>query len=106
MSMGTRDNTMSLKTTWRHTLEGYEKHLKVVKDLEKKLGVANRWEPESVEWVNAGKLVAMRKYQRALDQLEGLIVARMFELTKLNMSQTGKRTICSISSRIDEYYRV
>lgn len=102
MSMSMRDNTMSLETTRRHALEGYEKDLKVVQDLEKKLGVANRWEPESTEWVNAGKLVAMRKYQRALDQLEGLIVARMFELTKLNMSQTGKRTIYSISSSIDK----
>lgn len=32
----------------------------------------------------------MRKYQRALDVLEGLIVSRMFELTKMNRSQTGK----------------
>ncbi|KAJ3503342.1 hypothetical protein NLJ89_g8479 [Agrocybe chaxingu] len=31
----------------------------------------------------------MRKYQRCLDTLEGLVVARMFKLTKMNMSQTG-----------------
>jgi hypothetical protein len=90
MSTGMRDNTMSLETARRHALEGYEKDLKVVQELEKKLGIDNRWEPGSAEWVNTSKLVAMRKYQRALDQLEGLIVARMFELTKLNMSQTGK----------------
>jgi hypothetical protein len=85
-----RDNTMSLKTAWRHALEGYEKDLRIVQDLEKKLGINNHWEPGSAEWVNASKLVAMRKYQQALDQLEGLIVAQMFELTKLNMSQTSK----------------
>ena len=31
----------------------------------------------------------MRTYQRCIDALEGLIVARMFELTKMNRSQTG-----------------
>ncbi|KAF8515264.1 hypothetical protein BU17DRAFT_76911 [Hysterangium stoloniferum] len=70
--------------------KGYEKDLKIVQDLEKKLVVAKCWEPGSAEWVNTSKLVAMRMYQQALDQLEGLIVAQMFELTKLNMSQTAK----------------
>ena len=32
----------------------------------------------------------MRKYQRSLDNLEGLVVARIFELTKMNRSQTGE----------------
>ncbi|KAJ7275920.1 hypothetical protein C8J57DRAFT_1224062 [Mycena rebaudengoi] len=32
---------------------------------------------------------AIRRYQRALDILEGLIIAQMFELTKMNMSGTG-----------------
>ncbi|EGO04754.1 hypothetical protein SERLA73DRAFT_44436 [Serpula lacrymans var. lacrymans S7.3] len=36
-------------------------------------------------------MVAMRKYQRALDHLEGLIVARIFELSKMNHSQTGEQ---------------
>jgi hypothetical protein len=44
--------------------------------------------------VRTGGLVTMRKYQRALDHLEGLIVACMFELTKMNMSQTGKCFDC------------
>ncbi|KAF8507900.1 hypothetical protein BU17DRAFT_78031 [Hysterangium stoloniferum] len=89
ISTSMRDNTISLETTWRHLLEGYEKDLKIVQDLEKKLVVAKCWEPGSAEWVNTSKLVAMRMYQQALDQLEGLIVAQMFELTKLNMLQTG-----------------
>jgi hypothetical protein len=35
-------------------------------------------------------MVSSRRYQRALDQLQGLVVARMFELSKVNMSGTGK----------------
>ena len=90
ISSGIRDKTWSIETERRHALEEYEKDLKVVQDLEKKLDVSVRWEPGSEDWVRTGKLVTMRKYQRALDRLEGLIVARMFELTKMNMSQTGK----------------
>ena len=90
ISSGIRDKTRSIETERRHALEGYEKDLKVVQDLEKKLDVSVHWEPGSEDWVRTGKLVTMRKYQQALDRLEGLIVARMFELTKMNMSQTGK----------------
>ena len=32
---------------------------------------------------------ASHRYQKALDKLEGLVVARLFELTKMNMSRTG-----------------
>jgi len=90
VSSGIRDRTRSIETERRHALEEYEKDLKVVQDLEKKLNILVRWEPGSDDWVRTGKLVTMRKYQRALDRLEGLIVARMFELTKMNMSQTGE----------------
>ena len=34
-------------------------------------------------------MVGKHHYQRCLDDLEGLIISRMFELTKMNMSQTG-----------------
>jgi hypothetical protein len=47
-------------------------------------------DPDSVEWQQAAEKVSMRRYQRCIDALEGLVVARMFELTKMNMSQTGK----------------
>jgi hypothetical protein len=87
---GAGDTTRKTETARRHALENYEKDLKAAQALELKLGIGQRWRPQSTEWQSAGKLVAMRKYQRALDILEGLIVSRMFELTKMNRSQTGK----------------
>jgi hypothetical protein len=90
MTNGAGDNTRKIETARRHALENHEKDLKAVQALKLKLGVEQRWQPQSTEWQSAGKLVAMRKYQRALDVLEGLIVSRMFELTKMNRSQTGK----------------
>jgi len=90
MSQNRRDRTQVRETERRHALEERDKILGTVQDLEKKLGVAERWQPGSVKWKMATDLVSKRTYQRCLDNLEGLIVARMFELTKMNQSQTGE----------------
>ncbi|KAJ7015805.1 hypothetical protein C8F04DRAFT_905260, partial [Mycena alexandri] len=62
--------------------------LEVVKDLEIRLGVVRRWEPDGDDWIRVAKMAKNRRYQRAIDALEGLVVARMFELSKVNMSDT------------------
>ena len=90
MSSGQKDMTRKLETARRHALENHDKDLKAVQALELRLEIDERWQPQGAEWQNVGRMVAMRKYQRALDVLEGLVVARMFELTKMNRSQTGK----------------
>ena len=58
--------------------------------MEMEMGIVARWVSDSLEWKAAAEKVSMRWYQRCLDTLEGLIVACMFELTKMNMSQTGE----------------
>ncbi|KAG2362677.1 hypothetical protein BDR07DRAFT_1451032 [Suillus spraguei] len=82
-------NTRISENTRRHALEDYERNLKLVQALEHNLGINNRWVPEDGEWQKVGRLVANRKYQRALDRLEGLVVARIFELAKMNRAGTG-----------------
>ena len=44
----------------------------------------------SEEWERVKSLVTNAKYRRALDKPEGLVVAQLFELTKMNMSHTGR----------------
>jgi hypothetical protein len=73
----------------RHALENRDKDLPVVQELEIKLGVNTRWQTADPQWKAAAIMVGKRRYQRVLDELEGLVVSRMFELTKMNMSQTG-----------------
>ena len=90
VSLSLRDKTWTCETKHCHALEEYDKDLRVVHELEKKLCILIRWVPGCEDWERMGKMVAMRKYQWALDQIEGLIVARMFELTKMNMLQTGE----------------
>ncbi|KAG1785400.1 uncharacterized protein HD556DRAFT_1435129 [Suillus plorans] len=92
--------TVRLKTARRHALENYKKDLKIIHDLEMKLGVDKHWQPEDIEWQNAGWLVANRKYQLALDTLEGLIVARIFELSKMNRAGTGYKMQKHISKAL------
>jgi hypothetical protein len=79
-----------METKRRHALETRDNDLAVVQSLELKMGVEHRWTPSLPEWSAAADLVGKRRYQRCLDELEGLVVSRMFELTKMNMSQTGR----------------
>ncbi|KAJ7628050.1 hypothetical protein B0H17DRAFT_1150806 [Mycena rosella] len=57
--------------------------------------IATRWVPESEEWkavaimVGRGDYGRPGRYQHVLDELQGLIISRMFELTKMNMWETG-----------------
>ncbi|KAG6906459.1 hypothetical protein DXG01_013831 [Tephrocybe rancida] len=60
-----------------------------VQELELQLEVGEQWTPECEEWKAASVMVGRQRYQRCLDELEGLVVSHMFELTKMNMSQTG-----------------
>ncbi|KAI6116970.1 hypothetical protein EDD17DRAFT_1477623 [Pisolithus thermaeus] len=80
--------TRRRETTHRHAQENYEKDLKVVQELEGRLGITRCWVPEDKEWQAAARLVANRKYQRALDNVERLVVSRIFELSKMNQSGT------------------
>jgi hypothetical protein len=61
-----------------------------VQELEQKLEIQTRWTPEDEEWQWAAGLVVNREYQGTLDNLEGLIVACIFELTRMNRAGTGK----------------
>lgn len=88
-TVGQRDTTAAKETARRHAIEVNIRRIKAVQVLEIRLNITTRWEPGTTEWDAAALKVKMRRYQRSIDILEGLIVARMFELTKINMSQTG-----------------
>ncbi|KAJ7482093.1 hypothetical protein B0H11DRAFT_1724157, partial [Mycena galericulata] len=80
--------TRRLETQRRHVLELHAKALATVQDLELRLGTT-RWVNGDEKWTATAKMVSRRRYQRALDNLEGLIIARMLELAKVNMAGTA-----------------
>ncbi|KAJ7800266.1 hypothetical protein B0H14DRAFT_3092678 [Mycena olivaceomarginata] len=73
----------------RHGKEKVDKDLETVQELERQLDIADRWTTASPRWVSTTVAIKKRKYLLALDALELLIVERIFELTKMNQSQTG-----------------
>ncbi|KAJ6541151.1 hypothetical protein DFH09DRAFT_1249459 [Mycena vulgaris] len=72
----------------RHARENFDKAMNAVQEIERRLEVQTRWTPGSKEWEDAALLVASRRYRLSVNWLETLVVKRLFELTKMNMSQT------------------
>ena len=76
-------------------MEKHEMNLRMVQELEGKLEIHVRWTLDDPNWQAATKLVAKREYRRSLDHLKGLVVARLFELSKMNRADTGKSLLFS-----------
>ncbi|KAL7284497.1 hypothetical protein ACG7TL_001788 [Trametes sanguinea] len=60
-----------------------------VQRLEEQLDIDVRWLPASQEYRDAAAEMGLRRYRRALDNLERLVVQRLFELKKLGMNGIG-----------------
>ncbi|KAL0056890.1 hypothetical protein AAF712_016494 [Marasmius tenuissimus] len=74
--------------------EEIEKEMKLMVDVQHYEEVLNipasaRWKKCSVEWKDTEKLINERELREAGGKLEGLIVARIFELQKMNVAGTG-----------------
>ncbi|KAJ7733717.1 hypothetical protein B0H14DRAFT_2408921 [Mycena olivaceomarginata] len=73
-----------------HAKENYNRAVQAVQEMEKKMDILVRWMVDDEEYENAEEaLVASRHYRLALNKLEELVIKRLFELTKMNMSGTG-----------------
>lgn len=53
--------------------------------------ITERWTPNMQEYKDAKILMSQRTYCRAIDELERLVVQRLFEMTKLGMSGVGEQ---------------
>ncbi|KAG1864923.1 hypothetical protein DFJ58DRAFT_714764 [Suillus subalutaceus] len=82
-------HTRKAETTRCHAVKDHERNSKLIQALKCKLKIMMCWTPADADWQRVGRLVAHRKYQRALDRLESLVVARIFELSKMNRAGTG-----------------
>jgi hypothetical protein len=66
---------------------------KAVEDLELKSDINKRWTPSDLEWSAAIKKLHLRDFQKACDKLEGLVVSRCMEFTKMHQSEIGKHCL-------------
>ncbi|KAF8331610.1 hypothetical protein F5887DRAFT_1063993 [Amanita rubescens] len=61
----------------------------IIVNLEAKLGIKNRWTANHPDYQTYYEENVVTEYQRAVDELERLVVMRLFELTKMGASGTG-----------------
>ncbi|OCH83864.1 hypothetical protein OBBRIDRAFT_815682 [Obba rivulosa] len=83
--------TRRLETERRRVAERRDQILRELLDMEVRMGIDHRWQRTSPEYIATTKYIASRDYHRALDNLQRLVVQRLFELHNLNLSQTGYR---------------
>jgi hypothetical protein len=84
-----RDLTRSIETHQRQLIEKRDRCLDCIHELERRLNIVEPWIRGSDKWLAAQEKLQKRDFRKALDALEGLVVSRLFELSKMNMSQTG-----------------
>ncbi|KAG6852477.1 hypothetical protein C0991_011677 [Blastosporella zonata] len=80
-----------------------DRHIRLLDDiarLEDRMNIITRWTPASPEYQKTAKYISDRKYERALDKLEKLVIQRLFELHKLNLANTGYRARTHIAKSL------
>ena len=71
----------NIESKYHNEQENEQKLIANVQALEQKLGLQSHWLEGSKEWEAAKKLVTEREYRKALNKLEGLLVACIFEMS-------------------------
>ncbi|KZV89038.1 hypothetical protein EXIGLDRAFT_696173 [Exidia glandulosa HHB12029] len=71
-----------------------------VRAYEKKLQPETRWDASCAEWRETVQYMRERKYKTALAHLERLVVQRLLELTKANMSGVGYKQRTHIANAL------
>lgn len=74
----------------RHAKERVDRDRESVRELERLLEITDPWTESSPKWAETVKAMKRQTYLAALNALELLVVERIFELTKMNQSQTGE----------------
>lgn len=77
-----------------------------VNEMEVHMGITQCWQPSDKPYLETIQYRDLREYHRALDQLQKLVVQRLFELQRLYISQTGKQFNSFIQSMINVFARL
>ena len=85
--------TKAVERKRRAAQEKMEKAREMVHAFEEKLNVDIRWTPAHPRWIDAEQSITEDVYRKAVDDLVRLVVARLFELSKLNHGSIGKWSI-------------
>ncbi|KAH9847481.1 hypothetical protein C2E23DRAFT_741522 [Lenzites betulinus] len=81
--------TRKLETRRRYLRERVAQLTAEVNVMEVRLDIEQRWQPGDSNYREIVQYIAERRYHRALGRLQRLVILRLFELHKLNLSRTG-----------------
>ncbi|KAI6022985.1 hypothetical protein BKA83DRAFT_4627227 [Pisolithus microcarpus] len=91
LNESTRQGTNAVNAEYASALRKYQLQLNVVANFERQHNIIDRWTPLHHEYINACEYTKHRVFIRAVEELEGLVVQRMFELSKANLAKTAPR---------------
>lgn len=81
--------TRRLESERRYTQERRDQLLRQVLELEVQMGIAKRWTPDTQEYSETARYIHERQYHQAINRLQRLVIQRLFELHRLNLSGIG-----------------
>jgi hypothetical protein len=84
-----RNSSKVFETEYASALRKYELQLNVVEDFERRHGIRERWTPHQPDYVQAVQYSQERHFIRSVEELEGLVVRCLFEMSKANLAGTG-----------------
>jgi hypothetical protein len=85
-----RKEIAAVRTRHRTTFSRWQVKEEELTRYEEEHSIEVRWLPDSDAYKATQTLLVERSYRRAVDNLERLVVQRLFELTKLGMNGVGK----------------
>ena len=88
----TRKEIAAVRTRYRTTFTRWQVKEEELTRYEDEHSIDVRWTPDSEIYKETQKLVVEWSYRQAVDNLERLVVQRLFELTKLGMNGVGMST--------------
>ncbi|KAG1794598.1 uncharacterized protein HD556DRAFT_1431927 [Suillus plorans] len=92
--------TARIEAARRTALQALLINVRAVGELEEKLGIAETWTEAHPDYISTMQYMRSHKFRRVLDNLQCLVVQRLFELSKANMAGTGYKLCVHIGKAI------
>ncbi|KAG1795852.1 uncharacterized protein BJ212DRAFT_1450710 [Suillus subaureus] len=83
------NNSRAFKSEHASALRKYELQLNVVEDFERHHSIMERWLPHDPKYMQAVRYSQEHQFICLVEELEGLVVRHLFELSKANLASTG-----------------
>ncbi|KAI6004580.1 hypothetical protein EDC04DRAFT_2871794 [Pisolithus marmoratus] len=95
--------TNAINAEYASTLWKYQLQLNIVANFEHQHNITDRWTPLHPEYINTCEYTKHHTFIRVVEELEGLVVQRMFKLSKANLVKTGYKMCKHISKAISRH---